>query len=215
MRQLLYFAVILLCLLSVSCNSIHYKYIYTDNRTPAGLTPKRVVPIYVDKQFSNQDKLSIDNAVGQWNYVLNGQIVLTVVDYNFDMEPEVLKRAQKEHAFLFLKVHSDFPGIPDDLPESKCRVTPNCSLTLAWVDRIGGTVMKVVRNRINADDMQYVVLHEVGHLLYLQHDKDPKSLMYHQYSKFGYLCVDRDSALRVAKVYALDFNHMNYCSTKY
>lgn len=215
MRKVLYFIALLTCILSINCGLTQYKYTYTNNHAPAASYPKRIIPIYIDKSFSDQDKLSIDNAIGQWNYVLNGQIILHVNSYEFDMEPEVIRRAQQENAFLFLKVNSDFPGIPDDMPQQLCKVTPKCQLTLAWVDRIGGSVMKIVRDRVGSADIQYIALHEIGHLLYLQHVNKKESLMYPTYNRFGYLCIDYESALKVSKTYGLDFQYMNYCNAKY
>ena len=215
MRKLVFLITLIISILFLNCHLVQYKYDYTNNRAQPSVPTKRTIPIYVDKEFSTQDKLAIDNAIGQWNYVLNGQIVLKVVSYSFDMEPAVIRQAQRENAFLFLKVTSDAPGIPDDMPPAKCRITPNCGLTLAWTDRIGGTIMKVVRDRISGEDVEYVVLHEIGHLLYLSHVPEKDSLMYARYDRFRYLCIDRDSALKVSKTYGLDFNHMNYCVGKY
>jgi hypothetical protein len=215
MRKVIVFILFALTLIIVTSSCFQYKYTYTNNIALANVQPKRIIPIYVDKHFAVQDKLAIDNAVAQWNYVLNGQMVLTIVNYNFDMEPELIKQAQTDHAFLFLRINSDMPGIPDEVPQERCRVTPGCKFTLAWVDRIGGTVMKVVRDRMDSSDVEHIVLHEIGHMLYLSHDKDKNSLMFPYYSKFAYLCVDHKSAERVSLRYGLNFNHMNYCVGKY
>ena len=183
---------------------------------PPTTVTKRFVPIYVDTTFSTGDKLAIDNAVNQWNYVLNKQIILKVVSYNFDMEPELIKRAQLEHGWLFLKVSNDNSTIPDDLPLQQCLHTPGCKPTLAWADRVGGSVVKVVKDRVGTEYVETVMLHEIGHLLYLSHNEsDTNSLMYPNYNKLRYLCIDRDSVTKVAARYDLDVTIMNYCLSRY
>lgn len=213
MRYLLLVSLFLLSILSLNCTYIQYKYTYTSN-APAIGAPRSVIPIYVDRTFGEQDKLAIDNAINQWNYALNQQMVLQVVSYQFDMEPSLIIKAQQDHAFMFLKVDNKAPGIPDDVPEDKCRRMPKCQLTLAWADKIGGTTVKVVRNRIGDDDLEYVMLHEIGHLLYLKHVKNPNMLMYDAYSKYSALCIDQDSVQKVANTYNLEYAYMNYCISK-
>jgi hypothetical protein len=216
MRKAWHLLLLTLAIFGMNCNYIQYKYTYTTNMAPLTTVTKRFVPIYVDKTFSTDDKLAIDNAVNQWNYVLNKQIILKVVSYDFDMEPELIKKAQLEHGWLFLKVNNDNLTIPDDLPLQQCLHTVGCKPTLAWSDRVGGSVVKVVKDRVSTEHMETVMLHEIGHLLYLAHDKDDiNSLMYPNYNKLRYLCVDHNSVVKVATYYNLDITTMNYCLARY
>jgi hypothetical protein len=169
----------------------------------------------VDKEFSDDDKLSIDNAVSQWNYVLNGQIELKVVNYQFDMEPELILKSQTDRGWLILKVNSDNLTIPDDLPYQQCLRTAGCAPTLAWCDREGGSVMKLVRDRMESNHVETVTLHELGHLLLLTHVNDINSLMYPRYNQLRYLCIDATSAMKVAVNYNLDTRAINYCINRY
>jgi hypothetical protein len=209
-----YLVLILLSVLMLNCAHVQYTHVYTSNAPLIG-APKKVIPVYVDSMFSMDDKLAIDNAVNQWNYALNQQMVLNIVSYEFNMEPSVIIQAQREHAFLFLEVSNTEPGIPDKIPEVECRKLRKCFLTLAYADALGGTTVKVVRSRIkHSADLEYIMLHEIGHLLYLRHVDDAEGLMYKHYTKYGFLCVDEDSVQKVAQQYGLDFSHMNYCVAK-
>lgn len=215
MRKILnlLFIVLGFCILT-DCGAPQRRFIYTTNTSPPTTITKRVIPIYVDRTFSTQDKLAIDNSINQWNYVLNKQIVLVVITYDFDMEPELIQQAQRDNGFLFLKVDSDNLTIPDDMPVEQCRHTPGCALTAAWTDRLGGSVLKIVRDRIAAKDVEYIVLHEIGHLFYLQHVPDSRLLMY-ETNQHQPVCIDQDAAYKVAVTYGLDTIHMNYCTYFY
>lgn len=212
--MILFIILCISCIFITNCDFIQYKYIYTSKTNP-NIKPKYIIPIFVDKNFSNQDKMNIDNAINQWNYVLNGQMILQVLSYEFDMQPNLIIEIQNRNGFLLLKVDRNTPNIPDSMSENKCKQITHCKYTLAWADKIGGNVIKVVRDRINEDDLQYLILHEIGHLLYLTHVNNKESLMYSSYTKYGYLCVDQDSASKVANNYGLDIKQMNYCLHKY
>lgn len=216
MHKLLYLLSFIVAIFSTNCLLIQHKYTYTNSPISTTSITKRYIPIYIDTTFSADDKLAIDNAIAQWNYVLNKQIVLHVATYNFDMEPLLIQKAQQEQGWLFLKVDNDNSTIPDDLPLQQCIHTRGCKPTLAWTNRVGGSVVKVIKDRMNTSDVESVMLHEIGHLLYLAHNETDKgSLMYPSYSKLGYLCVDRESAMKVAKTYALDVTSINYCISRY
>lgn len=198
----------------LGCATIPYKYQYTQYPSQGTIT-KRHIPVYVDKEFSSEDKLSIDRSIEQWNYALNQHIILTVVTYQFDMEPEVILEARKKNGFLILKVDSNNSTVPDSMPLEQCRVSPICIYTLAWTDSIGGNVMKVVRDRISTTDVEHIVLHELGHLLSAEHIDDINSLMYPKYNKISYLCIDYTTVKQVALHYFINPKTMNHCILKY
>jgi hypothetical protein len=146
------FVLLAFCLLTTGCGLIQHRPIYTA-RKPSEVIPKLTIPVYIDKTFSSDDKTSIDNAINQWNYVLNDQMSLRVVSYDFDMEPNILLEAQAKRVFLILKVDSDNYAIPDDVPYKQCMKTKGCTWTLAWCDQVGGSVMKVIRDRMDPEDI--------------------------------------------------------------
>lgn len=214
-RKLLLFLTFISAIILYGCGPTPFNHTYTAVPSNPNLQVKRYVPIYIDKEFSVEDKLAIERAIEQWNYVLNGQIVLRVTTYNFDMEPELILQSQQEKGWLFLKVDSLNSTIPDKYPLEQCRHISGCTITLAWVNEINGNVMKLVRDRMKSDDVEYVVLHEISHLLGNPHNNDRASLMYPHYSKFSYYCVDGDSAFRVARLYGLDKRYINFCHSKH
>ncbi len=202
-------------MLGTNCGLIQSRYTYTNNAVSASIQTKRYVPIYVDKTFSAGDRLSIDNAINQWNYALNKQIILKAVSYDFDMEPDLIRKAQLERGWLFLKVDSGNSTIPDNTPYEQCKMTKGCAWTLAWTDREGGWIVKIIRDRMSADNVEEVALHEIGHLLGATHSKNENSLMYARYSKERYLCIDAETVYQVAKIYAIDVKSINYCLNRY
>ena len=213
MKKVFYFFLFVISILNINCNLLQTQSKYT-NIIQDNVKTKRYIPVYVDKTFSESDKLAIDQSIKEWNYVLNGQIVIEVVSYNFDMEPELILKARNANGFLILNVDSSNSAIPDE-QTSGTLTAANKGKVLAWCDRIGGNVMKVVRDRITTDDIKYIMLHEIGHLLGAQHVDDNQSLMYPYYSKIGYLCVDGGTARVIADRYNLNFAIMNYCIAKY
>ncbi len=186
---------------------------YTNHPVYVG-DPHRRIPIYLDKEFTAQDKLSIDDAVRSWNYALDGQIVLRVIDYSFDMEIDKLQTAQAQNAWLILKIDSNNFAIP----EVKCDKKPgvSCNRTVAWCDHIGGNVIKVIRDRLKSEDITPVVMHEMGHALFVEHNmEEPNSLMSPVYTRAAYLCIDKYTITQVAIHYGLNTMDLNWCIAKY
>src|SRR5271166_5368407 len=77
---------------------------YTNNVATA--YPYKTINIWVDKDFGEADRVSIDDAIMQWNYALNGSIVLKVNSYEFEMtNNDVLNEVKvKGNGWLFLKI---------------------------------------------------------------------------------------------------------------
>lgn len=164
--------------------------------------PLKVIPIYLDKSFGEMDKLAIDDAVSQWNYALNGNIVLQVVSTSFDMEIPIIRQCMLGGCWMIMKVESDNPMVPYDPKDA-------LSLTLAWANDVGGNRIYFVRDRIQNEWMSGIALHEMGHLLGAAHDN-----AYLMQPKFHWVearCVDYDAAALVAKYWNIDMKTMRYC----
>lgn len=175
----------------------HITYAYTHNVPGTTLT---YINIYIDNDFSQNDKTIIDNDILEWNYALNKQMILSVKDYNFDMSPEKLKEIN-QNDWLILKVNSDCSFKPPEIPEHQ---------TLAWVSEIGGNHIFVIRDRISSeDDLKEILLHEMGHALGAKHVV--KTLMNPQHNHYNYYCIDKNTAEQVAQYRNLNINQMNYC----
>lgn len=195
----------------ISCSHLQYKHYYTNN--PQLATNIKTINIYIDKNFTKEDQKFIIKGISQWNYALNNQMLLNIIDYNFDMEPLKIKKAIEDGSFLILKVNSDNLELPDKINPEKCKNNKTCSHTLAWCDKIGGNTIKIVRDRIShQENLEYITLHEIGHLLYLSHQpKDNNSLMYPYFSDFSYSCIEYESIIKVSEKYNLNQDYLNYC----
>lgn len=199
---LLFLLISLITGCGASLKDSHYEYSRVSN---GSRVIYRVIPVYIDKTFGEQDKLALDDAIRQWNYVLNRYIELRVMSTSFDMEIEVLREAEAGRALLVMKVFSD----NSQIPESKG------FRTLAWVNTLGGRRMYFVRDRLGVEDVKPIALHELGHALGSDHEKDEEGnvgkLMYPHYKRGSFLCVDYGAMEKVAAYQGLDKNKLNYC----
>lgn len=199
-----YFFILFLALLTISCASsmkIYHigRYTYTNNAYYTG-KPLKIIPIWVDKTFGNADKLAIDDAINQWNYTLNGYIVLRVVDYNFDMEVSKIEEQRRKSGWLILKVDHTNSAIHDDPGR----------ITLGTGNSDNGDLY-IVRERLKNEDVFGITLHEMGHLLSDPYHIDEEGLMYGSYSQGRYQCVDYNSMVKIAKFQNLPITKLNYC----
>lgn len=174
-----------------------------------------IINIYIDRSFSQNEKLAIDNGINNWNYVLNGQMILKVVDYNVLPSPENIQAIKSSGNIIIIQANETDPNIPKQVNNNDCQKKNNCLITLAWADSVGGNLIYIIKRRVMADNVEYIVMHELGHVFHLSHQEDENSLMYRIYTKLGYLCVDFLSAKLVAEQYNLDVNRINYCASKY
>jgi len=158
--------------------------------------------VYVDIQFGEADKISIDNAINAWNYVLNGYIELDVVSYKFDMSPAEINSILNENGVMILKINSDSKLIPTPrYPEA---------FIAGFANDIGGNMIYLVRDKID-NIVEPVMLHELGHILGSP-DLDGQTLMSWNFSAKYTKCIDKRSMEEVAKYHHLDPMKLNYCS---
>ena len=189
--------ILLIAILTTSC--LHLPgYSYTQH-IPSTAT-QRVITVRIDKNFSFDDKIAIDDALNTWNYALNNTIVFKVISSNFDMEPSEITDA----GLLILKIDHNSYLIP-------VSETPNADV-LAFIPDLGSKDLYVVRDRI-ADGLQLkeIIMHEIGHFFYVKHTTDPKSLMYSQLFVYYQQCIDKYTIEEVAKTQYIDINRLNYC----
>src|SRR6266567_3027173 len=66
-------------LLSVGCFGYSGKVHYV-RQAYSAINPEIVLPVYVDKDFGSADVVGIEETIEQWNYVLNGYIILKMGD---------------------------------------------------------------------------------------------------------------------------------------
>jgi len=158
--------------------------------------------MYVDKSFSDNDRTSIDNAIGQWNYCMNNYVRLNVVTYYFDMTPSQIHDALKDKGILVMKIDSTTTFLPK---------TKESETILAYADEVAGHKLFVIRDRMNVENVEGLILHELGHLLGAMHDNN-SYLMQEHYYKDDFQCIDKRSALAVARYQNIPENRVNYCT---
>jgi len=164
--------------------------------------PRRVISIWVDKNFGSADLLAIDDAVGHWNYVLNGYIVLKIVDLQFDMEPSKIKEALSSDGWIFLKIDSKKA---DFIPKSNI----DGNYVIGFCDMLSGHYMYLVRDRLLNGDITGVTMHEIGHLLGVDHVGD--RLMNATFSQLGGQCIDYETVMSMASHNGIPADRLNYC----
>lgn len=167
-------------------------------------TPERVIPIWIDKHFGEADKVAIDDAIMQWNYAMNGHVVLKVVDTSFDMEIPKIQEQVRERGWLFMKIDSTNKMIPDQKSSGYW--------TIGFTEKLGGSHMYLVRDRLRNEDIFGVTLHEIGHLMGSDHVGE--RLMYPHYTRARFQCIDYETIKTVAKWWDLDVSGLNYCVDK-
>ena len=183
----------------IGCGTHTNHYFYVSN--PSVIVHQKNIGIWIDATFSFQDKNIIVHDIEEWNYVLNGEIVLKVVDTNFNMEDNKIDEAGATGGWIILKIDRYNSMIPK---------SQDGYVTLAFTDAIAGHLMFVVRDQMISNTMmQGVILHEMGHLLGAQHDQS--GLMLPNYSEVGFHCVDEDAMKEVAEYWHLDSDHLNFC----
>ena len=79
MKRFWQFLSMVLIGLMVSCGGSQY-WAYTINEAPDHITHATYIPIWVDQGFSASQVEEIKAAIAEWNYVLNGQIILRLVE---------------------------------------------------------------------------------------------------------------------------------------
>lgn len=179
------------------------RYYYTQ-RALNQSQPVRVIPIWIDKDFGEADKVAIDDAVQAWNYAMNGYVRLKVVDTAFDMEVDKIVSQVKQNGWLFMKIKSDNKMIPDQKEKG--------FWTIGFVERIGGNHMYLVRDRLANEDVFGVTLHEIGHLMGSGHTGE--RLMYPHYTRARFQCIDYVTIKTVAGYFNLPLENLNYCMDK-
>lgn len=209
MKNLWLFALLLLGSLVFGCASGHLGvYHYTHTAPYSQVMP--TYPVYIDKDFGEADRMSIAEALDQWNYALNGHAKFIIVSDTFDMEPEVLSRVTGGDAFAILKVTGSNPIVArsDEIVEEHEHL--GHSYSLGFTPSLGSHTIYLVRDRIKDNSMvKGIVMHEVGHALGSEHVGD--GLMFPGYDVVRYQCVDYDTIKAVAAYQNWKVDTLNYC----
>ncbi len=154
------------------------------------------INVYVDKDFDPIDDEQILEGITQWNYVLNDFIYLNIVDWNYDAWHEKQIEKPMGDGFYVVKIFSDGKiSSPDAY--------------LAFADDIGGQIIYIVLDRVKPETIQFLILHEIGHLLGAKHQGF--FLMHPFYNQNRYKCIDEGVVRQVGTYLNLDWTMLKWC----
>jgi len=159
--------------------------------------------IYIDSGFDEQDKKEIIKAVDEWNLALNNSIMLSIEIRPFNMDIDLIQQAMSQpNTWIFMKVLSNNEYVThlDTVKQGR---------TLAFTNKVSGNFLYVVRDRLEIVDLRPIVLHEIAHLLGVEHTG--KWLMHPYYSIDRYYCIDQLTISKIADLHHLPKNKLNWC----
>lgn len=201
MKQRIYVLILMLMIIMgmIECkdNRKGESYHYLTQARVEGVKVKRV-PVYTDIMFSDKEVMIIGMGIDRWNRVLNGYMEMEIVGV-FDMEIEILKRADEGECYLIMRLGKDSELIENEPGR----------MTLGFANRIGGSYLYVIPELMVDGDMEGVILHEVGHILGARHTGS--GLMVGNYTSGTTQCVDELAVRQVGEYWGYDWTKMNYC----
>ncbi len=163
---------------------------YTHHPGSAG-TP-RIIAMAVEGQFTAAEQASVLRAIEEWNHALNGFIRLDVV------APGSVRGIWSIRAEKGGTPQAPNPVAGQPLSSTTASFWSSGGETLVYVDRIG------------TRDLRGIVLHELGHVLGLDHDPQG-NLMSARYQPSTEQCIDKPTALMIAARHNLPAAALNWC----
>ncbi len=175
---------------------------YTVHEPPAASTFRPdIVPVWIDKDFNLKDKIEVEAALAEWNFVLNGYRQYRIEDASFSFDLDVLKQVVETGQGLLIL----------NIPESA--VPEDDDGVLGWVDNLGSPVVNIVASRIGTRDLKLIVMHEMAHSMGVPHVRIDHTLMSPYYQvQIG--CIDEITVRQLSfirRALDWDFKHMNWC----
>lgn len=173
---------------------------------PAHTGRAEIITIRIDHQFEPSEQFKVLKAIEEWNYVLNGHIRFDISSVSFGA---VAPRPA--------------PAMPEASTGSKNWVIAhaagrgqdrgNSSEVVALTQRLpsGGGLMILYDDAIGRADLGNIVLHELGHVLGLDHDPATR-LMSANYLADRQGCVDELTVKALAALKGLPIDGLNWCS---
>ncbi len=175
---------------------------YTSHPTTVAANT-RVIPMFVDRDFDDNERDHIVRALRQWNYVLNGFVRFDPRMLPDEPTRQSLLQIRRAGGWVVAKVDSRHPIAQHGEGERALAVTVTGG-------RDGGFVY-VIGDRIGGRDLTGVVMHEFGHVLGAGHDGS--GLMAPVYNAVASRCIDYQAVAMVAQVNRLSMRDLNWCET--
>ena len=177
-------------------------YRYTDH--PQRAATGRVLPIFIDRDFSAAEYERVVLAIKQWNHVLNG--FLQMRPQNLPDNPSVatLSQIRRSGGWIVARVDSRHPVARQ----------PQAARALALTAGGNGGFIYVISDRFALGDLTGVMMHEFGHVLGAGHDPANDGgghLMASIYDAGNGRCIDRSAVSMVAMAQRLPLTQLNWC----
>jgi hypothetical protein len=177
---------------------------YTNRRAHTGRA--EVITIRIDHQFDPSEHVKVLNAIEEWNHVLNGYVRFEVSAVPFGAAaplptPAALaaSRSSRNWVIAHAAGRGQDRGSTGDI--------------LAVTQRLpgGGGLMILYDDAIGRADLGNIVLHELGHVLGLEHDPATR-LMSANYLADRQGCVDEVTVKALAALKGLPIDGLNWCA---
>lgn len=223
MRHLLYLISCLLMVIILGCGGTTSYWTYTRVDPPTHVTHPTYIPVWVDSTFTPYQIQDIKAALNEWNYVLNGRMVLTLqtkkaLGIDKQMHDYPLVFADWDDGIRLTRVTetTGLGWVVFNLPTTdKKHWNPTIAdSTLAYVTGPDTHQIFVISDRLGTRSLKDIMLHEDAHILGAMHVNAP-SLEYPTYDNHEYSCIDKITAAQVAHHQGFDLGQLNYCITPY
>lgn len=169
----------------------------------------RVVKVFVDSTFGVDEVDQIEDALERWNYTLNGVITFQLESRSLMMEQSLLGQIVERGDYIVFSITSAQSTVSDTISYKDGKEVR--SRTLAYCDKIGGHYVYLLMDRLSLSNMRWVMMHEIGHLLGVEHQAD--GLMYRYYRGNNYRCVDYRTLEQVARAQKINLSQLRGCSS--